>query len=75
MDECNTCFNESLCLLSVLAMTDGMTFCCKPEYLVNQALSDLVQIDEQASSISIHIECLVEVSSMVHFQDQVHNNI
>ena len=71
----DTSFHKGLGLLRVLTFTNLMAAICKADNLVDQALCHLIQIDKQSSGISVHIERLVQVFAMVHFLDQLHNDV
>ena len=71
----DTSFHKGLGLLRVLTLTDLMAAICKADNLVYQALCHRIQIDKQSSGISVHIERLVQVFAMVHFLDQLHNDV
>jgi hypothetical protein len=71
VDESNTGLHEGLRLLGVLTLTDVVTSGCKIENLEDQALCDFVKIDEKTSGISVHIKCLVQISSMVDLGNEL----
>ena len=66
--------HEGLGLLRVLPLCEGVAPDRQPDDSVDQRLGDGVQVDKQAPRICVHIESLVEVSTMVHFADDLSDN-
>ena len=74
MNISNTSFDEGLCLLGVLPFGYLMTFHSQADSALNQCLGDGVEIDKETSCICVDIERLIEVSAIVNFSDDSHDN-
>ena len=75
MDVGDASFDKSLSLLGMFALTESMATDGQVDDLIDEALCDLVKIDEQAASICVHIECLVKVLAVVNFLNQLNNDL
>ena len=67
--------DESLCLLRMLALADGMAAYSKFDNRVAETLSHFVKIDEKTSGISVNIQRLVQVFAMVDLLDKLNDDI
>ena len=75
VDVSHTCLHKGLGLLRVLALAEGMAAVRQANNLEDEALRDPVKVDEEASGVSIDVQCLVEVLSVVNFLDKLHYDV
>ena len=75
MDVGDASFDKSLSLLGMFTLTESVAADGQIDDLIDEALCDLVKINEQATSIGVHIECFIKVFAMVNFLNQLDDDL
>ena len=75
MDVSHACLHKGLGLLRVLTFAEGMAAVRKTYNLEDEAFRDPVKVNEEASGVSIDVQCLVEVLSVINFLDKLHYDV